>query len=135
MIAERHWPADSASVPEARRYAVQTLVGLLPDRLDEIEVMVSELVTNAIIHARTAFTLRITTTAHEVRVEVSDQTPGTVHARRAGPDELHGRGLQIVQTLADRWGVHDTGPHPGKSVWFSIDTGRPAHRQSPVART
>lgn len=130
MISEQRWSADPASVPEARRHAVHTLTDTIPDRLHELELMVSELVTNAIVHAQTAFTLRIVTSEHAVRVEVSDQTPGTVRAHRAGPHEPHGRGLHIVQTLADHWGVHDTRSSTGKTVWFTLNTRAPTSHQT-----
>lgn len=128
MISEQRWPADPASVPEARLHAVQTLTDVIPDRLDELELMVSELVTNAIVHAQTAFTVRIITSEHAVLVEVSDQTPGTVRAHSADPHEPHGRGLHIVQTLADRWGVRDTRSSTGKTVWFALNDGHRRNR-------
>lgn len=121
MIVERWWPADPTSVPQARRFVTDALSNLAQARLAALELMVSELVTNAVTHTHTPFTLRLVTTNDEIRIEVSDQLPGTVAAREPAPSELHGRGLQIVQALADRWG---SGPSRsgGKTVWFSLST-------------
>ena len=67
--------------------------------------MVSELATNSIRHAGSDFTVILTATTREVRVEVTDNGAGAPAQRRPSPSELSGRGLLIVDKLAERWGV------------------------------
>lgn len=96
---------------------------LSPDRFSDLQLLVSELVTNSVRHGRSTGTvrLRVAVTDEVARVEVEDDGEGfTVPVHRAGPWEESGRGLAIVQTLADRWGVASSRP---TKVWFQI--GRP----------
>ena len=85
--------------------------------------MTTELVTNAVEHARTPFTVTVDLTGDRVRVEICDgdaAQPVTVHA--PSETDVGGRGLRIVATLSDRWGVEpDVG---GKSVWFERTSDR-----------
>lgn len=86
------------------------------------QLLVSELVTNAVIHARSSAILRIDATADSLRVTVVDHGPGTRRRTRAvpPPNEFGGRGLFIVDQLASRWG---TGTHKdGNHVWFELVT-------------
>jgi anti-sigma regulatory factor (Ser/Thr protein kinase) len=87
-------------------------------RAGELELLVSELVTNAIVHGRPPVSVRLTHVGDEVLVEVEDGSPGTPHRRRPDADEEHGRGLGILATLARRYGVTD-GPS-GKTVWCTV---------------
>ncbi|GAA2807007.1 SpoIIE family protein phosphatase [Kitasatospora paracochleata] len=100
----------------ARRLAAHALRrwGLEP-LIENTELMVSELVTNAIQHATRPVTLRLVRTSL-LRCEVGDDNAALPRSRRAGPDEERGRGLQIVSRCADRWGATRLGT--GKVVWF-----------------
>jgi anti-sigma regulatory factor (Ser/Thr protein kinase) len=122
VIVTGQWPAEPSAVPQARRFALDVLAELLPDRAALLELMVSELVTNCVVHARSPFTLRLEASPHEVRVEVSDRAAGSVRPKRPTPHDLHGRGLQIVQKLADSWGVRPS-DRGGKTVWFAMNLG------------
>jgi two-component sensor histidine kinase len=86
--------------------------------------MISELVTNAVRHAHTLLRVVISVADQSLRVEVSDDDPTLPVA----PDPQHhatsGRGLRIVDDLADQWGV--TPGSQGKTVWFEIHL-RPSH--------
>jgi DNA-binding response OmpR family regulator/serine phosphatase RsbU (regulator of sigma subunit)/anti-sigma regulatory factor (Ser/Thr protein kinase) len=87
---------------------------------DEVVLLVSELVTNAVIHGRAPIQLRMRKSSDSLVLEVRD---GALHLpRRLRPtyDDEHGRGLQLVSLLADRWGTRAT--TEGKSVWcvFSL---------------
>ena len=53
-----------------------------------------------------------------IRIAVGDDAAGTPQARTAGPDEEHGRGLRIVESLSRRWGVERT--DDGKQVWAEL---------------
>ncbi|MGW4382839.1 SpoIIE family protein phosphatase [Kitasatospora sp. NPDC004531] len=100
----------------ARRLAGHALHNWGLDHLREnCELMVSELVTNAIRHATRPVTLRLVRTSR-LRCEVGDDSAALPRTRRAGPDEERGRGLQIVARCADRWGATRLGA--GKVVWF-----------------
>ncbi|MPZ73007.1 MAG: MerR family transcriptional regulator [Nitriliruptorales bacterium] len=86
--------------------------------LDIVELLVSEVATNAIRHARTSFTVSVSVpeAGNAVRVEVSDES--TMAPRRIEPSGEGGFGLGIIEAMAQRWGVdaNDT----GKAVWFEL---------------
>ena len=84
---------------------------------DDLVLMTSELVTNAMLHGRPPIDLRLRFTGTEVVLEIQDRAAYRPHRRRAEDDDEHGRGLQIVAALADRWGSRASGS--GKSVWLS----------------
>jgi len=88
------------------------------DRYETARLLVSELVANAVTHAETDVTLQLDFSDERLRVEVRDQADGQPQPRRPRRDELSGRGLMIVEALADRWGVEPT--PPGKTVWFEL---------------
>jgi two-component sensor histidine kinase len=95
--------------------------GVPDDVGDAIAVMVSELATNSVKHASSAFSISVDRSAEEIRVEVSDSGAGWPMMQAPGPDQPSGRGLRIVDALADEWGVRHAGG--GKTVWFRIGTG------------
>lgn len=84
-----------------------------------IQLMVSELASNCVRHTDSGFELTIIGSAEEIRVEAKDRGEGRPRVRSAGPTELSGRGLQIVDMFASGWGV-DIIPGGGKSVWFRL---------------
>jgi anti-sigma regulatory factor (Ser/Thr protein kinase) len=88
--------------------------------LDDLELLVSELVTNAVVHAIGDVEFTICVGADRVRVEVGDanQNPPTLRS----PDGASGRGLHLIDAVASRWGV--VGRDGGKTVWFEIDAQR-----------
>lgn len=120
MTRTRHFAALPESVTEARRFTTDTLDRIDPDLRDAVELMVSELATNCVIHARTEFDLTIHDSPEEVRVEVSDSATGRPKMRSPGPEEPSGRGLRIVNMLSEDWGVDTT--LPGKTVWFRVSS-------------
>lgn len=107
----------------APRMARDLLAEWFGDRIDrgvlaEARLMVSELVSNAVVHGRGDVILRAELAADRLRVEVRDQGDGFAHqVPRVGHEKLHGRGLLIVDGAASRWGIA-----PGSTrVWFEID--------------
>ncbi|MFF8290078.1 ATP-binding protein [Streptomyces sp. NPDC016309] len=115
--------ADLAAVPEVR----SALRGLLrhwgeSGASDVAELLTSELVTNALIHTEHGAVVTATMTPRTLRVEVRDFTAvlPTPYAT-ACDDGTHGRGLVLVQALADAWGVLTHGV--GKVVWFELSGG------------
>ncbi|MGW6913775.1 SpoIIE family protein phosphatase [Kitasatospora sp. NPDC054939] len=100
----------------ARRLAAHTLRRWGLEQLSEAtELMVSELVTNAVQHANRPVTLSLVRTTR-LRCEVGDDSPLLPRPQRTGPEDERGRGLQIVARCAERWGATRLGA--GKVVWF-----------------
>lgn len=88
------------------------------------ELLLSELVTNALIHTGHGAVVTVSVAPTALRVEVRDFVPGLPLSYVPNADDgTHGRGLFLVQSLADAWGV---GAHAlGKVVWFELDGERP----------
>jgi PAS domain S-box-containing protein len=129
-------PAHPDSVGEARRL-LRTLLDKAgdPELIETVELVVSEVVTNAVLHAGTEVDLVVTADDLTVRVEVTDGSPHLPRARshdgltntgpaNTGPANTGlantGRGLHLVDVLAHRWGV--IVEPPGKKVWFEVST-------------
>ncbi|HKC27557.1 MAG TPA: ATP-binding protein [Jatrophihabitans sp.] len=108
------------SVAHARRLAVSSLPGLSTAAAQAVALIVSELATNCVRHAGTEFRLRVTPQPQSVRIEVTDAAGGRPALRNPAPTEPHGRGLQIVQVLATRWGVQADEGNAGKTVWCTV---------------
>lgn len=113
-------PAHPSSVGTARGVLRGAATGRLPsDVVDTAELLVSELVTNAVVHAGTPVDLEVAVVDHDtVVVQVTD---GSVHAPAARPFDQTagtGRGLLLIEELADHWGV--TEMPDGKTVWFCL---------------
>jgi two-component sensor histidine kinase len=83
-------------------------------------LLVSELVTNAVVYGRPPIELRIRRTVVHVVLEVYDAAPFLPRKLRPTPEDEHGRGLQLVAHLADRWGTRPT--QHGKAVWCVFST-------------
>lgn len=88
------------------------------------ELLLSELVTNALIHTRHGAVVTVSVAPAKLRVEVRDFVSRLPMSYVPNADDgTHGRGLFLVQSLADAWGV---GAHAlGKVVWFELDGERP----------
>lgn len=114
---------DEGSPRRARRLIDAALheVGFRGDAA-LVQLLASELVTNAIIHARPPFALRLDVTDVRARVDVEDGDAEHLPVRRdADPTDLApgGRGLMLVDELADEWGCEVPGGDR-KSVWFCV---------------
>ena len=118
----RDLSADAVSPARARIIVRRMLDIWDADDVKLVELLTSELVTNAVRHAATAIVLTVAAEASTVRVEVSDLDPH-LPSMCANPG-IGGYGLRIVDGLATRWGVEQR-PNDGKTVWFEIElTGR-----------
>ncbi|WP_256642021.1 PAS domain S-box protein [Streptomyces murinus] len=112
-------PAAPASVPEGRAFLRRTLASWeCPAPADDALLLLSETLTNAVQHAEGPVGLRLCRTTTDLTVEVSDRSPHLPQPRHAAGDEEHGRGLFLVRTLADGWGVRPT--DEGKTTWFTL---------------
>jgi anti-sigma regulatory factor (Ser/Thr protein kinase) len=113
-------PRDHHAPATARR-AVERLEGSVEDALiPEVRLLVSELITNSVKYGgEGTITLKVDAEPPgKVRAEVIDQGAGFVPVARDRPaTEVGGRGLHLVQTLSNRWGVHEGSTH----VWFEIE--------------
>ncbi|WP_440099940.1 ATP-binding protein [Streptosporangium sp. H16] len=116
---EAYWdlPADPEVVGAARRLAREALVTWgISAVTEDVTMVVSELVSNAVVHGRAPITLSLHRHGRIVCGEVTDHGAVWPTPLLAGPEEEHGRGLAIVAAYADRWGV-ESAPQ-GKTVWF-----------------
>ena len=88
--------------------------------LDDAALMVSELVTNALVHGRPGITLRLSFERNCLVVAVGDRGEGLVTCNAPEPEQSSGRGLVVVDALSTRWGVSRTRGQAGKQVWFEV---------------
>ncbi|CAN5735826.1 hypothetical protein BH24ACT4_BH24ACT4_00330 [soil metagenome] len=117
--------ADPVSVGRARRFCASTLDewGAAADLVATCVLLVSELSTNAVLHARSGFTVYMERSGG-LRVEVDDDDPRLPHRRDYRVDAASGRGMRMVTALARTSGAAPNGF--GKTVWFELDwDGRP----------
>jgi anti-sigma regulatory factor (Ser/Thr protein kinase) len=92
------------------------------DELDTARLLVSELVTNAVVHGRGEITLRATLDEDRLLVEVIDEGRGFERTvRQQDFASIGGRGLAIVEAEASRWGIHEGTTH----VWFELERPGP----------
>ena len=110
-------PRDAAT-PRVARRAMAAAFGDQA-RCGELLLCVSEVVTNAVLHARSAATITVRRTADLLTVEVRDDDPTPPVRQPHSTTASTGRGLRILVVLALRWGTRPTGG--GKVVWFDFD--------------
>jgi hypothetical protein len=115
----RWFSCDSRSLSSCRTFIGQTLASWHLDHLTEDATIVgSELATNAVLHARTNFSLSVAWRGDTVRLSVADSSPDMPVMGNPTPTTVTGRGLLLVGALARRWGVEvDTG---GKTIWADL---------------
>lgn len=116
-------PADATSPRRARRFVAEALHDWnCADALDTVALLTSELVTNAVVHAKSRPQIVVQATEDQLRVEVHDQEITSPVRRTPEANGPGGRGLVLLDELATDWGVE---PRPGgKAVWFTIDRPR-----------
>lgn len=111
-------------VSEARRFAVAAIARLGGDEgaQDRVRTLVSELVTNVVLHARTPAVLTVQDDGDCVLVLITDGSPAPARPRRPGADSTTGRGLWLLQTLSAGTGTwpSDRISRTGKTVWFTV---------------
>lgn len=124
-VARADFGADPASPGEARRFARWVLSDEVTEMVETIELLLTEMVTNAVVHAGSATTVSVRLLADHVHVEVHDRAKADLRPQRPDEDSESGRGLLLVEALARSWG--STRFDEGKIVWFDVD------RPSPVS--
>src|SRR3954464_2460408 len=116
-------PAVARSVTEARRFAVDALRSWGRDELtDTVALLTSEVVTNAVLHARTSIELVVRAVDGGVSVEVTDGSLMSPRARRAHHESTNGRGMSLLDQLATAWEVRPR--ENGKTVCFTVTDAR-----------
>ena len=122
------WVPRAEVVPQVRRWAVGVLAVWGADDAEwQVTQLLTEVVTNVVLHAGTAFSIRL---GHDpavpgrVRCEVHDTSPVVPRLRHHSTRATTGRGIRLLDAVSDRWGVErDAG---GKTVWFEVDADEAA---------
>jgi anti-sigma regulatory factor (Ser/Thr protein kinase) len=113
------FPGEPASARHARRFVEQALTeDGKSDLIDTALLLVSELVTNALLHASSGVTLVVSSDDKGATIEVHDGSPVFPAVRRYGLDAATGRGLLLVEDLSTVWDVEAT--DTGKKIWFRL---------------
>ena len=112
-------PAELSSIGDARRFLRHSLAawGVGDYDLGGPQVL-TELATNAALHARSAYTVHLVLGPASLLVEVTDSSPALPQHRHYGPDATTGRGIALVQALSTAWGVESS--PTGKTVWCRV---------------
>lgn len=124
--AQAMFPTGPEAAHDARAYVRELLTHdgeqqLADDRLDDVLLIVSELVTNAYRYGTEpgdCVLVTVLTTTETVRVEVDDPSSTRPQLRNGSDERSHGHGLHIVDALAARWDVDDR--PDGKKVWVEV---------------
>lgn len=118
--ASRRFDNDAQSARAARRFVTDVLGRWRrhDDVLDDAAMVVTELVTNALVHARSATTVAVSSRPGTVRIEVADASPVPPVPRERHHTTASGRGIALVAAIAERWGAEPT--PDGKVVWVEL---------------
>ena len=115
-------PPSAASASRARRFVATTLSSWGLEDCDDVVLLASELVTNALLHARTEMTVRVEDEGDNViRLAVTDGSPQAPRGRQFSLESGTGRGLHLLDSMADEWGVETVAG--GKTVWCRVRLG------------
>lgn len=126
MVAPSRSASSTLELPEsvhaaavARGYVARACGGFAAESVETARLLVCEVVTNAIRHGAGPVRLRCSVTGRLLHVEVTDRGARLPQRRYPALLEQGGRGLYILDALADRWGV-EPAAEGGKTVWFDI---------------
>ena len=125
-MTSRTFPAWPESVPDARRYVSESLDRVPLQLCQTAALLVSELATNVVRHTGAGeFVIELEHYPDEGRiwVGVTDSGTGLPILRAPSLTAEHGRGMQLVSTLADRWGAGRRRGATDKTVWFELRYG------------
>jgi anti-sigma regulatory factor (Ser/Thr protein kinase) len=134
--ARQAWPAAASAVPEARRMVRETLRGAgRCEVVESAELIVSELVSNVVLHVGGDLELAVDVRADEVVIEVSDSSPLSPHLRMFSRTSSTGRGMRLVHSLSAEHGVRPrhADDRPGKTIWVRLTTASSARGDDEIA--
>jgi len=115
--------AEPASVPKARSFVRRVLTEWgLTEAVDTVALLTSELATNSVLHARTAFAVLVTHEEDDIRVDVLDGSAVPPRHRHNTPAAATGRGVALVASMSTAWGSTPASALQGfvKGVWFTV---------------
>jgi anti-sigma regulatory factor (Ser/Thr protein kinase) len=115
---KRHFPAETGTVVSVRHFVRGALESLDPDTVEDGVLLVSEVATNVVEHARTVYEVRVIQEGDWARIEVADGSGVLPAVRDLADDADRGRGLMLLQRLSAAWGVEER--PSGKCVWFEM---------------
>jgi anti-sigma regulatory factor (Ser/Thr protein kinase) len=116
VVRHRRWPASLEHVSDARSFVSESVAAWTIGTCDEdVRLVTSELVANAVVHARTPFTVGVSWTGKIVLIEVTDGSKEFSLRKHHTPGLIGGLGLVLVQAVSVRWGWDAT--RDGKTVW------------------
>jgi anti-sigma regulatory factor (Ser/Thr protein kinase) len=115
-----HFEPERTAARQARHFVVDVLTrwGHAGGFLEDAQLVVTELATNAIVHARSPFSVRLQPQGRGVRLAITDTSLSRPTLHDAGPLATSGRGLRLVDALATNWGVELA--TDGKTVWAEL---------------
>lgn len=117
---EAAFEANPISASQARGFVSEHLFNHgLPYLVNPVRLVASELVTNALLHANTAFHVTLSISDETVLLTVRDDSPSLPLRRTAQATDTTGRGLEIVDIVSLDWGIR-TDPEGSKAVWASF---------------
>lgn len=121
-VAEAEFAVESSAPRLARLWVAGQLepLRLSAAQTNDALLLVSELVTNVIVHTESPPTVTVAATADRVEIAVADRDGELAAVRDRSPDEIGGWGLRIVDEVASSWGARFPGGGV-KVVWFAID--------------
>ena len=117
LVNRLQLPPEPTSAGMARRFVASSLLAG-SEVADLAVLLVSELASNAVLHARTPFELIVDDDGRRLRVEVHDDSPTLPTLKDYVAESITGRGLHMVATTADNWGFEAM--DRGKCVWFEL---------------
>lgn len=126
MAEQRHELAlrrQPTEVARARRHVGEVFRDVDGDTRSALQMLTSEVVTNAIAHGRGDIVLWASRAADEARVEVLDGAAEGPRPMMPAEDAESGRGLLLLEALSSAWGVRRVPGRTGKSVWFTMRVG------------
>ncbi len=118
---QAEFDAEVSSVPLARDFVRQALEDWgAPHLHDEASLVVTELATNAVLHAGSPYQVRLRRSEGVVRIEVADGDPGTPEPQPFSATAETGRGIVLVSAISASWGI-DAQPGQGKITWAELN--------------
>jgi anti-sigma regulatory factor (Ser/Thr protein kinase) len=115
-------PSDVTAAFHARLHLAGACADLPTETVDIARLLVTELVSNAVLHGSGTVLLAVARDGGGLRVDVYDESPDAPVVVDAESLMEHGAGLRLVVALASSWGVDTrSDARPGKRVWFTLD--------------